>query len=568
MNTALELAARMIRPVATSIAVAATLVACGGNTTGSGDGSDPGLQTGDGCAVGAIEGGGRQKLSGPVTSVGADGRVTVSNVRFDATGAQAFVDGSFASVADIRAGDVVTVNGAVDLETRSGCAATIHSDADITATVDSVDLAGQSLRVLGQEVRVDDATMFADDTQGRGLASLQPGDRVRVTGLYGRGIITATRIDPAPDGQGYFVAGVVTALDAPSHRLLINGIIVQYDNSTLEGFETGGPRARDVVRVTGSLFETFDAPPQGYTIVYPERIERTQQGTPLAISPTSAAVYDGDTIQFSASTGADTVTWSIAAVNGTSCVPTSCGSIDGSGQYSAPATSRAMSVLVTATSITDPRNTATATVVLRSLQPPADRYTLSGEVFAIDSGALADVPINIWIGLPGWGYSYWWAHGPLHSNALGLFEAPYLPNSAHISIDARKAGYFQPCAVTMRITEDSTVRIELVSASTLDAFDPPRPQLATEPTLSGNIFETTATGRQPVPGAMLWVASELDEVFATTLSDRGGNYFVCNLDDLPDTAYLAVTKPGFTTRWVGPVNSGQSAMLDVELQRE
>jgi len=43
---------------------------------------------------------------------------------------------------------------------------------------------------------------------------------------------------------------------------------------------------------------------------------------------------------------------------------------------------------------------------------------------------------------------------------------------------------------------------------------------------------------------------------------------VCNLDDLPDTAYLAVTKPGFTTRWVGPVNSGQSPMLDVELQRE
>ena len=98
--------------------------------------------------------------------------------------------------------------------------------------MDTVDLAGQSLRVLGQEVRVDDATMFADDTQGRGLASLQPGDRVRVAGLYGRGIITATRIDPAPDGQGYLVAGVVTALDAPSHRFLIDGIIVQYDIST------------------------------------------------------------------------------------------------------------------------------------------------------------------------------------------------------------------------------------------------------------------------------------------------------------------------------------------------
>ena len=65
--------------------------------------------------------------------------------------------------------------------------------------------------------------------------------------------------------------------------------------------------------------------------------------------------------------------------------------------------------------------------------------------------------------------------------------------------------------------------------SAFDVVTAPRPQLAVEPSVNGVVFKTTATGRQPVAGAIVWLEETMGITYANTLSDRSGGYFVCNV---------------------------------------
>jgi len=58
---------------------------------------------------------------------------------------------------------------------------------------------------------------------------------------------------------------------------------------------------------------------------------------------------------------------------------------------------------------------------------------------------IANADINKWVQTPGFGFSYWWANGPLRSDGLGLFEAQ-VPKS-HVSLLAVNDDFVQPCAV-------------------------------------------------------------------------------------------------------------------------
>ena len=91
-----------------------------------------------------------------------------------------------------------------------------------------MNLSNRTLTVIGQTVRIDVDTVFGDEIRPAQLSSLQPDDRIRVTGLYTDGAITATRIDRAASEEGYFVAGVVTDLNPQEQTLRINEIVVQY----------------------------------------------------------------------------------------------------------------------------------------------------------------------------------------------------------------------------------------------------------------------------------------------------------------------------------------------------
>ena len=193
---------------------------------------------------------------------------------------------------------------------------------------------------------------------------------------------------------------------------------------------------------------------------------------------------------------------------------------------------------------------------------PSQEFVVRGEVLSFETGMISNSPINLWIQTPGFGYSYWYAYEPLHSDGQGLFEA-HVPGSV-ITIHAFKAGFVQPCAVHLQPTQDSEVRIEMQSVSALNVINAPRPQLSIEPAVTGTVFETTEEGRQSIEGAVLWAVDAMEVDRADTISDLGGGFYLCNL---PTGTYLDVRKDGFKPVFVGPVGGPEPAILDIELER-
>ena len=192
--------------------------------------------------------------------------------------------------------------------------------------------------------------------------------------------------------------------------------------------------------------------------------------------------------------------------------------------------------------------------------PPLRQFVVRGEVFSFDTGMIANAPINLWIESGGSGSAH-----PLHADGLGQFETE-VPPSANIFLLAFEDGFVQPCAVRSEVTQDVDVRIEMLPESALNTISAPRPQLSFEPSVTGTIFEITQDGRQSIAGADLWADYHgLGGIgVATTLSDLGGGYYLCNL---PTDTYLDVRKDGYKPVFVGPVGGPESAILEIELER-
>src|SRR5713101_2577345 len=99
----------------------------------------------------------------------------------------------------------------------------------------------------------------------------------------------------------------------------------------------------------------------------------------VTVSPASATVQTGGVQQFTATvspSGANqAVTWSLS---GTGCTRASCGTIDATGKYAAPATAPTpATVTLTATSVTDATKSAFATITVTA-PAPADLAKLTG----------------------------------------------------------------------------------------------------------------------------------------------------------------------------------------------
>jgi Bacterial Ig-like domain (group 2) len=117
----------------------------------------------------------------------------------------------------------------------------------------------------------------------------------------------------------------------------------------------------------------------------------------VAVSPTRATIQAGGEQQFTATVspiGANqAVTWS---VSGSSCAGTSCGMIDTTGKYTAPATvPNPPTVVVTARSVTDSTKVDTATVTITSAEASPDNTKLSGQYAFLFSGFNSAGPVSV-----------------------------------------------------------------------------------------------------------------------------------------------------------------------------
>jgi hypothetical protein len=172
------------------------------------------------------------------------------------------------------------------------------------------------------------------------------------------------------------------------------------------------------------------------------------------------------------------------------------------------------------------------------------------------SGAM----VFAWVQQGGNGY----ARGATQTGAGGTFSINTLP-SATIMLQGYAPGYDQPCSTTLQFNGISgTANIELVSQAR------PLPDAATKPPLvKGVVYETTATGRQPVAGARVFVdlLLGLGLVGAITTTDENGRYAACQLPDFGPGQTIQVVKTGYEMAEQSFLVSGTTELqLDIELK--
>ncbi len=129
---------------------------------------------------------------------------------------------------------------------------------------------------------------------------------------------------------------------------------------------------------------------------------------------------------------------------------------------------------------------------------------------------------------------------------------------------ARKTGYVQQCVASATMQADASLDLRLTSLANLSAA---RPQSSPgSRTISGAVFESTATGRPPVEGASVGWEGLLDAVLAETRSDAAGRYLLCGLP-MGRFPGLFAQKQGYGAVSYITVDPGSDANVDIEIAR-
>ena len=170
--------------------------------------------------------------NGPITGFGS---VIVNGVRFDDTSANVTDnDGDPRNRSDLRLGMTAEIRGSGITTDTSGAnvstASTITFGSDILGAVESIDVAGKQLVVLGQPVDINLSTVFDDASINGGLTALAVGNVVEVYALFNAatGRYTATRIERKTAALSYRLRGVVSNLDTGARAFNLGAIRVSF----------------------------------------------------------------------------------------------------------------------------------------------------------------------------------------------------------------------------------------------------------------------------------------------------------------------------------------------------
>lgn len=186
-----------------------------------------------GCGGGVGVGGTGAFASGPITGLGS---IFVNGIEFE-------IDDRVAEVLDDSGGrrtsDALHLGMLVEVESGpvSGSSGALTATAtrvrfasELIGPVDSVDVAGSRLQVLGQTVEVVAGRTAFDASYTNGLASVVAGTNVEVYGLYGPGgRLFATRIEPRGGTLASFkLRGPVNGLDTTAQTFQLGALTLSY----------------------------------------------------------------------------------------------------------------------------------------------------------------------------------------------------------------------------------------------------------------------------------------------------------------------------------------------------
>ena len=151
----------------------------------------------------------------------------------------------------------------------------------------------------------------------------------------------------------------------------------------------------------------------------------SSKGKPLSISPSSVALAPGQTVQFQFSNSKDKVTWSAGGVVGGNAT---VGTIDASGNYTAPSANTSTTVMITATADMELLASAQAVVVAPGIVTP----TANPQVALYTITPPADASVTIQFGqTTNYGLTTWTQPTPTGGGAVAIFVAGMLANTPY-----------------------------------------------------------------------------------------------------------------------------------------
>ncbi|MDB6088673.1 MAG: hypothetical protein JWN85_1457 [Gammaproteobacteria bacterium] len=204
----------------------------------------------DGTSIAGIQGSGRKVLAVTLGRITGFGSIFVNGIEYATSGAQIRMDDQPAFESQLQVGQIVTVNGNMDIGSLAGTATDVAFSGDVQGPIAQSDAASRTLLVLGQTVRVSDETIFGADIQPAAIESLQAGMVVEVSAFAtAAGDLMASRIDLKPVSAGQQVKGRVQSLDPAARTFRINALTIDYSDISPAGSFADGITAA----VQGSL---------------------------------------------------------------------------------------------------------------------------------------------------------------------------------------------------------------------------------------------------------------------------------------------------------------------------
>ena len=242
-----------------------------------------------------------QLAIGPVTEPVSNNIVVVSGIPYSTANAVIQIDGHGAVPGQIQAGDVVSVIATTDPAAGGAASARqVTFNGGVQGKVSNVDAPAATLFVLGQTVRVTSKTAFGPDIGPAGLAGLQNGEVVEVSGFANSvGELVATRIEAKGRSNVSRVVGNVRTLDPARHTFYINSLKIDYGSANVRTvltdsasvnvqgvkFAADGTLIADLVRASSSAHSHagWIGRIQGLITSYPSNAYFEVNGQPVVV---------------------------------------------------------------------------------------------------------------------------------------------------------------------------------------------------------------------------------------------------------------------------------------------
>jgi hypothetical protein len=148
---------------------------------------------------------------------------------------------------------------------------------------------------------------------------------------------------------------------------------------------------------------------------------------------------------------------------------------------------------------------------------------------------------------------------PVNTDANGHYTAS-VPGS-RVSISAWSRAELQPCLINAEVRTDTLLDVHLVPVAEAQSLAARHLQLE-GPIVSGQVYERTPAGDQPVPGADVIVDISIDVYHAFTKTDVVGRFYLCRINS---PIRIDVGMTGY--QWESRFLSGPSTDLAIELRR-